>query len=166
MLEVIRYMQARDNVPTWVIGGSSATPAIWGLANNLPIDAPVGAIFWSPGSPNLSQVTLIRRPTLVINHEFDTDQSGTAFFNALTSAPVKEHVSFTGGTNAGCGYHVFNGLDAEFAAATTGFIDRYNGTSGPPVAANYQGLWYAAPAGSEAGWGINFTHQGDSIFAS
>src|SRR5437016_9581949 len=34
--------------------------------------------------------------------------------------------------------------------------------SGP----NYQGLWYHAPAESEAGWGINFAHQGDVIFAT
>ena len=32
--------------------------------------------------------------------------------------------------------------------------------------ANYQGLWWNAPAGSESGWGINFTHQGDTIFAT
>jgi len=32
--------------------------------------------------------------------------------------------------------------------------------------ANYQGLWWASPAGSESGWGINFAHQGDTIFAS
>ena len=32
--------------------------------------------------------------------------------------------------------------------------------------ANYQGLWWAAPAGSESGWGINFAHQGDVIFAT
>src|ERR1700694_4664622 len=31
---------------------------------------------------------------------------------------------------------------------------------------NYQGLWWAAPAGLESGWGINFAHQGDTIFAS
>jgi hypothetical protein len=39
---------------------------------------------------------------------------------------------------------------------------------GPPTAipANYQGLWWAAPAGSQSGWGINFAHQGDTIFAS
>jgi hypothetical protein len=36
-------------------------------------------------------------------------------------------------------------------------------TAFPP---NYQGLWWAAPGGSEAGWGINFAHQGDTIFAS
>ena len=34
------------------------------------------------------------------------------------------------------------------------------------VAPNYQGLWWAAPAGSESGWGINFAHQGNTIFAS
>jgi len=33
------------------------------------------------------------------------------------------------------------------------------------AANNYQGLWWA-PAGSESGWGINFAHQGDTIFAS
>jgi hypothetical protein len=32
--------------------------------------------------------------------------------------------------------------------------------------ANYEGLWWAAPAGSESGWGINFAHQGDIIFAT
>ena len=34
------------------------------------------------------------------------------------------------------------------------------------ASANYEGLWWNAPAGSESGWGINFAHQGDVIFAS
>jgi hypothetical protein len=34
------------------------------------------------------------------------------------------------------------------------------------ASANYTALWYAAPAESESGWGINFTHQGNIIFAS
>ena len=33
-------------------------------------------------------------------------------------------------------------------------------------AANYQDLWWAAPPDSESGWGINLTHQGDTIFAT
>src|SRR6188768_4078755 len=33
--------------------------------------------------------------------------------------------------------------------------------SSPP---NFQDLWYAAPAESEAGWGLNVTHQGDIVF--
>ncbi|MEP6943442.1 MAG: NBR1-Ig-like domain-containing protein [Betaproteobacteria bacterium] len=32
------------------------------------------------------------------------------------------------------------------------------------TAYNYQDLWWAAPAGSEAGWGLNVTQQGDVIF--
>lgn len=35
--------------------------------------------------------------------------------------------------------------------------------AGPP---NYEGLWWNSPAGSEAGWGVNFAHQDDVIFAS
>jgi len=31
---------------------------------------------------------------------------------------------------------------------------------------NYQGLWWAAPAGAESGWGIDLAHQGDVIFAT
>ena len=31
---------------------------------------------------------------------------------------------------------------------------------------NYGGLWWASPAGSESGWGLNFAHQGDVIFAT
>jgi hypothetical protein len=34
------------------------------------------------------------------------------------------------------------------------------------AATNYQGLWWNAPAGSEAGWGMNLTHQGDTLFAT
>lgn len=31
---------------------------------------------------------------------------------------------------------------------------------------NYSGLFWNSPAGSESGWGINFAHQGDVIFAT
>ena len=34
------------------------------------------------------------------------------------------------------------------------------------LATNYQDLWWAAPGGIESGWGVNFTHQGDTIFAT
>src|SRR5271165_1890754 len=35
--------------------------------------------------------------------------------------------------------------------------------AGPP---NYEGLWWASPAASESGWGINFAHQGSTIFTT
>ena len=31
---------------------------------------------------------------------------------------------------------------------------------------NYTGLFWHAPANSESGWGINFAHPGDQIFAT
>lgn len=31
---------------------------------------------------------------------------------------------------------------------------------------NFQDLWWRSPAGSESGWGVNITHQGDIIFAT
>jgi len=34
------------------------------------------------------------------------------------------------------------------------------------AATNYQDLWWASPAGAESGWGVNFTQQGDIIFAT
>ena len=34
------------------------------------------------------------------------------------------------------------------------------------AAANFEGAWSTAPAGSESGWGINFAHQGDVLFAT
>ena len=39
-------------------------------------------------------------------------------------------------------------------------------TTAPPAVVNYEGLWWKSPAGSESGWGINFAHQGDVIFAT
>ncbi|MGZ5040035.1 MAG: hypothetical protein ACXWBQ_04760 [Usitatibacter sp.] len=38
------------------------------------------------------------------------------------------------------------------------------GTQG--AAPNFQDLWWKSPANSESGWGINITHQGDTLFAT
>jgi hypothetical protein len=38
-------------------------------------------------------------------------------------------------------------------------------STGTP-ATNFQGLWWKSPAGSESGWGVNVTHQGDILFAT
>jgi hypothetical protein len=38
--------------------------------------------------------------------------------------------------------------------------------SGASAAINVQGLWWRSPAGSESGWGVNLTQQGDILFAT
>ena len=35
-----------------------------------------------------------------------------------------------------------------------------------PPPPNYGGLWWNAPANSEPGWGLDFAHQGDTLYAS
>jgi hypothetical protein len=39
-------------------------------------------------------------------------------------------------------------------------------TFGGDSSTNYQDLWWRSPPGSENGWGVNITHQGDILFAT
>ncbi len=55
-----------------------------------------------------------------------------------------------------CGAGMLN-AGAAVAAASAGF---------PASGVQAGGLWWAAPAGSESGWGINFANQGNVIFAT
>ena len=36
----------------------------------------------------------------------------------------------------------------------------------PPSTSNFEGPWWAAPAGAESGWGLTLAHQDDVIFAT
>jgi hypothetical protein len=129
--EVVRYMRGRDNVPTWIVGGSGSTNAALDFAVDFPPDEPMGVIIFSPYKPDLVRATLVRRPTLLIFHSSDALAAPFVdpLFAALTSAPVKERIGLAGGSTGDCGgYHLFMGIDAEFVAAVAGFIDRHNPT--------------------------------------
>lgn len=166
ILAVVRYMQARHDVPVWVTGGSASTATVAGLAAGLPADIRAGAVFYSPARLPTASLSSITRPAMVISHALDSLAAGTFTFNALTSAVVKDRASLTGGNDAApCGYHLFNGLDAEFMATFSDFIRRYNASTSA-AAPNFQALWYASPAESEPGWGVNIAHQGDTLFAT
>ena len=61
------------------------------------------------------------------------------------------------------------GVDCDTSRCGAGIVNAHAAVvaalaGAPPP--NYQGLWWNSPANSESGWGINFTHQGDTIFAS
>ena len=102
----------------------------------------------------------------MIYHPADPDQFGSAMFNALTTAIVRERIAINGGTNIGCGHHLFQGADAEYVDAAAGFIERHNAATIAGTALNVQGLWFKSPAFSESGWGVNLTQQGDILFAT
>jgi hypothetical protein len=135
-LEVIRYMQARANVPTWVRGGSASTSSVHAIAATQPADAPVGLIYVSPGTLPVAVGASIRRPTLVLYHSGDRSQEAEELFGRLTAAPIKELVAMTGGNPTVClGAHGLGGLDNEIVTALTSFIDRVNATFPAPSAA-------------------------------
>jgi hypothetical protein len=78
-------------------------------------------------------------------------------------------LTFTDATNATFDYTV-NGVHQTKALTPQVFGDpptcTFDLVNDPSVAFNYQDLWWAAPEGSEAGWGIDLTHQSDIIFAT
>ena len=127
--EVFRYMRGRDNVPTWIVGGSASTMAALDFAVELPRQEPLGLIIFSSWEPDLARAALVQRPTLVIFHS--GDELAAPFvdplYGALTSAPAKERIGLAGGSKGDCGgYHLFMGIDEEFVAAIAGFIERHN----------------------------------------
>ncbi|MEO5700601.1 MAG: hypothetical protein ABIS17_07110 [Casimicrobiaceae bacterium] len=101
MLEVIRYLQGRDRVPTWVLSGSTATNNTVDLLARLPLTNGLGAVFYSPEGFSAAQAALITRPTLVVYHPLDSRNLGASLFNALTAALAKQQVTLTGGSNNG-----------------------------------------------------------------
>ena len=154
------------NVPRRPGGSASTKPAVK-FAADYPPEGPLGLIAWSPDPFDPDKAALVRQPALVI---FDAgDTSGIvpgSLYAALKAATPKEIIGLSGGTDASCGYHGFNGVEADFVAAVAGFVDRHNGETGAVAAPNVQGLWWTAPANSESGWGVNLAHQADTVFAS
>jgi hypothetical protein len=96
-------------------------------------------------------------------------------FNAFAGSGTPAQIgtgtlTFTDGSNGSFSYTV-NGM-AQVKAITrydlsTGAMTActYSATPNLAGAGNYQDLWWAA-SGTESGWGVNFAHQGDTLFAT
>ncbi len=180
LLDIIRLVQQRDNLPAWMLGFSAGGPSVANVAIGAPRSTPFGLILLSPNTgvdPHLLSLNLetIQRPTLLLTHASDTC-SGTSPANApavmsrLSAAEARRHTSFTGGSSGtrggGCdstGFHGLGGLDTQFVDELVNWM-RLNASL--VQAANYQGLWWRSPAGMENGWGVNVTHQGEILFAT
>ena len=97
----------------------------------------------------------------------ETEVAVTGFVGASVNTGVVNLGPVSAGTHS-------LGLQAEGqeGGCNSGFVGSWAGTAqvtvNPPQAPslNYQGIWWNAPAESESGWGINFAHQGDMIFAA
>jgi hypothetical protein len=137
-----------------------ATPAMsmtqqFAFPRDLPSDNTAGThvLIASQGFAALGIVT----PDYVIPDGF-IPQSGT-----INYAQV-DQVTYSG--LPADGVHAIDRTGASILNLATNFAGQSASVSGAAASVNYQGLWWAVPAGSESGWGINFAHQGDTIFAS
>jgi len=97
--------------------------------------------------------------------------SAMPFDPALVKAtPVGSATLTFSDSNNGSFVYTVNGMPPQTKAITRevfGPLPTCSTANGSVAAAtNYQDIWWAAPPGSESGWGINFSHQGDIIFAT
>jgi Pro-kumamolisin, activation domain/Subtilase family len=143
-------------------GTSAAAPDMAGIAALL--NQKSGA---AQGNLNPGLYALAAIPGNGVFHDVTVDTSAVSGCDVSTPSMCNNSTPGPGGLSGGlAGYPVGPGYDR---ATGLGSIDVGNllaqwNYGAPP--ANYQGLWWKSPAGSESGWGINLAHQGDIIFAS
>ncbi|MBS0327719.1 MAG: S8 family peptidase [Proteobacteria bacterium] len=92
---------------------------------------------------------------LAVNPALTLDQ-----IESILASTASPFVAGSDCTTARCGAGVVDAYTAVLAAKALA------GGGPPPPQANYQGLWWASPAESESGWGLNVAHQGNTIFAT
>jgi hypothetical protein len=98
--------------------------------------------------------------------------SATPFNPALvTTTPVGSGTLTFSNANNGSFTYTVNGVTQTKAITTSVFASpvptcTFSAQANLAAATNYQDIWWAAPAGSESGWGVNFTHQGEVIYAT
>jgi hypothetical protein len=144
LMAVVRYLRQRDDVPIWIAGGSASTDFAFYSAWRLPEDIPGGLVLISPGAPD-ALLSSIHRPAAVIWHPSDPAQFGAATFRMLTSARARENLLIEGGNDRGCGFHLFEGADAEFVGAAAGAIERNNAATALPAPLDMKlvaGSWF------------------------
>jgi hypothetical protein len=127
LLEVVRYMQRRSPVPTWIMSVSSSTEPVVLFAGQAPMPNGLGLIIVSADPVSAEDAARVTGPAFVVGHQLDSLNAGGSVFSRLVNAHPKEIVALTGGNTAGCvGYHTLNGLNGPFTAAVFDFIDRVN----------------------------------------
>jgi len=159
---------------TTVITGKLASYSNFGAG--VTISAPGGTFV--PQVPIQGTLVLSNTGTTTPQDDAALNEGGTSFSAPMVSAAVSLMLSvapslspdqivsilqstakpFPDGSN--CTTDICGAGILDVGAAVRG------AASLAAAAPNYQGLWWASPAGSESGWGINFAHQGDIIFAT
>jgi hypothetical protein len=116
-----------------------------------------GDLFTTTGPPfnavPFNPATVVETTVGTATFTFTDDSNGTFAYTVNTAAPAKAVVTQT--------KNITRQLFATPVPSCT-----WGGQPNLALATNYQDLWWKTPASSESGWGINFTHQGNTIFAT
>jgi pseudomonalisin len=151
---------------TATYGTSASTPSMAGIAAllNQKMEAPQGNL-----NPRIYALAasgtsgLFHDVTVATSGVSSCDVTVPSLCNNSTAGPDAPTTGLPGFL-VGSGYDLATGLGS---LDTSNFLAAYGGPSAStPTYANYQGLWWASPASSESGWGVNFAHQGDTIFGT
>jgi hypothetical protein len=136
---------------------ASGTPKVFMFPGNLPSGNTLGkkVLVATQGFAALGLVT----PDYTVPNGFIATRNGLVNYAGVDQV---NYASLPDGTNAlyrdGT---IRQNLATNFAGASASVVP----VGPPPAPANYQGLWWAT-GGTESGWGINFAHQGDQVFAT
>jgi hypothetical protein len=135
---------------------TGVAPHIFTFPHDLPSSATADTrvLIGTEGFAALNQIT----PDYIVPNNFVFPGTGTVNFADVDS--VTYHLPTDGVNAVGRAGTPIPNLATNFAGQSVSI------TVSAPAPKNYQGLWWASPATSEAGWGMNLTHQGDIIFAT
>ncbi len=164
----------------WASGG---TEAFWGINFAHQGDQVFGTWYTYDTSGKAWWLSMLAGRTSPSSNEYTGDINvdvGPPFDNFVGSGkPTKVGTGTLTFSDANTGtfhYDLNAGTGGSpVAVSQTKSIERYNLGTGPQptctfsatanlaLATNYQDLWWAT-SGMESGWGVNFAHQGDSVF--
>ena len=140
------------------------------------VSAPAGALFFQ--TPADSTFVLSNTGTTTPLADTTRNEGGTSFAAPMVSGTISLMLAVAPSLTADQVRSIIVttakpfpvGSDCTTDRCGAGIVDAAAAVTAAaamaPPAANYEGLWWKAPAGSESGWGINFAHQGDVIFAT
>src|SRR5438552_4292211 len=145
----------------WSLGGRLSSTDSGGtrsirFTQDLPSASTAGTrvLIATQGFADLGIVT----PDFIIPNHFIATGSGSVTY-------VNSTLSYPGGLPTD-GISALNIAGMQVPNVATNFAGESASVQPAAAALNFQGIWWAAPAASESGWGINFAHQADTIFAS
>ena len=155
---------------------SSGTVETWKLTSTNVVPAPAVLAPAAPTSvvanPGNGQVTVsFAAPvsdggSAITGYTVTSNPSGGVDINAGSTSTTHTITGLTNGVTYVFTVKAANLVGTSVASGPSNSVAPMAPPAPPGGASNFQGMWWASPANSEPGWGINFAHQSDTLFAT